>query len=364
MQSVVGAFVYAEGCFGELDGKTANGLVRRSERFDVLGVIDSTREGRDAGEVLDGRSNGVRVFGDLGGALAAAPGRAGALIVGLAPNGGRLDARARRAVVDALARGLDVYSGLHDYLGDDPEFVAAAAASGARIHDVRRPPARPLAVHSGRVHGITALRVLVAGTDCALGKRTTSWLIVDALRRRGLRCVLIGTGQTAALQGARYGVRVDALPNDFVAGELESAMVDAWREERPDVMVVEGQASLLHPAFSPCSLGVLSGSRPHALVLQHAPARRTYDGFPAEPMHSLERHVEAYRVVRTSRAELAGVAVSHEGLARPEVQAYCRWVGDTYGLPACDPLVDGVEALVAALLAAVEAAGAGGAGAR
>src|SRR5262245_10871113 len=270
------AVTYCEAAFGTTTGKTANGLVRRSRRYDVVAVIDSTRAGSDAGQVLDGRPNGVAVVADLSAALRAAAARgkpATHLVIGLAPDGGRLDGPARACVRAALGAGLHVDSGLHTFLSDDPALARLAAERGVRIRDVRKPPDRSrLHFFSGKIAEVTALKVAVLGTDSAVGKRTTAWALVDGLRAAGRTAELVGTGQTAWLQGAVYGIALDALVNDFVAGELEHAVWSALKETNCGAVVIEGQGSLMHPAY-PGGFEILAACRPDAVVMQHAPAR-------------------------------------------------------------------------------------------
>lgn len=247
------AVVYCEGAFGTTNGKTAHGLVRRTARYRVACVVDSAATGRDAGEVLDGAKTGIPVVASLDAAAELADTNGTPLthfVVGLAPDGGRLDGSHRAAVETALRRGLHVDAGLHDFLSEDDALVRLAAESGVRIRDIRKPKhRRELHFFSGRIEEVASFRVAVLGTDSAIGKRTTAWLLVDALGARGHTTELIGTGQTAWLQGARYSLILDSIVNDFVSGEIEHAMLSAWDERRPDALVLEGQGSLMNPAY-------------------------------------------------------------------------------------------------------------------
>ncbi len=340
------AIVYCEGAFGTLNGKTAHGLVRRTERYEVLSVVDSRRAGHDAGELLDSRSRGIPVMPNLEEAVKAARESgtpATHLVIGLAPEGGRLPPHGRRDVAAAIRLGLNVDSGLHDFLSDDPELAALAREHGVTLRDVRKPPPREsLHFFSGRIEEVGSARVAVLGTDSAVGKRTTAWLLVDALRAAGRSAVLVGTGQTAWMQGARYGVMLDSLVNDFVTGEIEHAVVRAWETECPDVIVLEGQGSLMNPAY-PGGYEILAAARPHAIVLQHAPRRREYDGFPGYPIHPLETQIQALELI--SGRPVVGIAVNHEGMSPEEVPAACEEITRKTGLPAFDVLLQGAEEL-------------------
>jgi uncharacterized NAD-dependent epimerase/dehydratase family protein len=184
------------------------------------------------------------------------------------------------------------------------------------------------------------------GTDSAVGKRTTAWALVDALRAAGHSMELIGTGQTAWMQGARYCIILDALINDFVAGEIEHVVWSAWNDARPEVIVIEGQGSLLNPAY-PGGFEILAAGRPDVVVLQHAPARKEYDGFPGYPLHPLETQIQAIELI--SSRPVVAIAVNHEDLDDGQLAAACAEIRDRTGLPVCDVLRDGAGALVDAL---------------
>ncbi len=354
------AIVYCQGAFRTTNGKTAHGLVRRSERYRVLSVIDSTAAGADAGGLLDDKPSGVPILADLAAARQAAA-AAGVepthFVIGLAPDGGRLPAGDRAAVEEAIRAGLHVVCGLHDFLSEDPVLVALAAERGTSLVDVRKPPPRgELHFFSGKIGQVDALKVALLGTDSAVGKRTTAWLLVDALRQRGRGAELIGTGQTAWLQGARYSLVVDSLVSDFISGEIEHAVWSAWQAERPDVIVLEGQGSLLNPAY-PGGFELLAAGRPEAVVLQHAPARLEYDGFPGFKMHPLGRQIEAIEIV--SDRPVVAVTINHEGLDRDATRAAAAAITAETGLPAFDVLRDGAEALAAIIEDLVDRRGEG-----
>ena len=344
------AVVYCEGAFQTTNGKTAHGLVRRSRRYRVLSVIDSTCAGHDVDELLVGAIPGVPVVARLDEALVDA-GRRGReathLVIGLAPDGGRLPAEARRVVLDAIRHGLHVVSGLHDFLSDDAELAAAAAEADVTLLDIRRPPPRSeLHFFSGVIDQVESVRVALLGTDSAVGKRTTAWLLVEALRAAGYTAELIGTGQTSWLQGARYSLVLDSLVNDFVSGEIEHAIWRAWSEVRPDVLVLEGQGSLLNPAY-PGGYELLAAGRPQAVVLQHAPGRREYDGFPGYPLHPLRQQVQAIELV--SSRPVVAVTVNGEGLDESAARRACDAISAELDVPAVEPLREGVGAVLEAL---------------
>ena len=344
------AVVYCEGAFNTTNGKTAHGLVRYTRRYRVLSVVDSRYAGRDAGDVLDGRPSGIPVVQSIRVAVEAAgtgADRATHLVVGIAPDGGRLSPKARNDVLEAIDLGLHVDAGLHDFLSEDPEFANRAGERNVQVRDVRKPPCRnALHFFSGKIEEVSAFRVAVLGTDSAVGKRTTAWLLRDRLEREGFRAELVGTGQTAWMQGVRFGVILDALVNDFVAGEIEHAVWTAWKEGEAEAIVIEGQGSLMNPAY-PGGFEILAAGRPDAVVLQHAPARKEYDGFPGYPLHPLTLQIQAVELL--SGRPVAAVAVNSENLDAHGVDAACREILETTGLPACNVLRQGTAALLEGL---------------
>lgn len=344
------AIVYCEGAFNTPNGKTAHGLVRFTHRYRVLAVVDSRYAGQDSGQVLDNRPNGIPIFADVAAAIQAARQQgtpAQYLVVGLAPDGGRLPASARAQLRIGLEQGLHLDSGLHDFLSDDPQLAALAREKGLRIRDVRKTPDRS-ALHSfsGEIEQVGSLTIALLGTDSAVGKRTTAWKLVHGLQAAGYSAEMIGTGQTAWMQGARYSLILDSLINDFVAGEIEHAVCSAWRERKPDVIVIEGQGSLMNPAY-PGGLEIIAAGRPDLLILQHAPTRVEYDGFPGYAMHPLPLQIQALELL--SNKPVVAVTVNHEGLQEAEVPAACREIERQTGLPATDVLLEGAGKLLEAL---------------
>jgi uncharacterized NAD-dependent epimerase/dehydratase family protein len=342
------AVVYCEANFGRLDGKTANGLVRSSERYEIVSVIDSTRSGLDAGVVLDEKPNGIPVCADLAEALLLAAGIPDVFIFGMAPSSGMLSAVERTLVLDAISIGMSIVNGLHEFLNDDPEMAAAAAEHGVEILDVRRPrDKKDLRMFTGRIAEVTCPVIAVLGTDGAIGKRTTATVLTRALRDRGLNAVMIGTGQTGLIQGARYGIALDAIPSQFCSGEMESTVVEAFEGEAPDVIVVEGQGALSHPAYL-TSTFILRGSKPDGVVLQHAPARATLGDFPAVPMPTAASEIALIETFADTR--VIGMTINHEDMTDAEVSAAITLYELELGIPVTDALTRPAEHLVTMVL--------------
>jgi uncharacterized NAD-dependent epimerase/dehydratase family protein len=347
---VATAVVYCEGNFGAIDGKTANGLVRHSERYSILSVIDSENAGLDAGVVLDGEANGIPICRDLSEALRQAGYLPDYFIFGIAPVGGTLSTYERGLVLDAIGLGMNIVNGLHEFLSDDPEFRAASAANHVEILDVRKPrPKKDLRMFSGRIAEVTCPRIAVLGTDCAIGKRTTSTILTQALNDSGLKAVMVGTGQTGLIQGARYGIAMDAVPSQFCSGELEATIIEAFDGEDPDVIIIEGQGALSHPAYS-TSAFILRGACPDAVVLQHAPGRPHRCDFehmimpaPASEIHLIQTFADT---------KVIGLTINHEHMTDVEVDAAITLYEFELGIPATDALTRSPERLVEMILAA------------
>jgi uncharacterized NAD-dependent epimerase/dehydratase family protein len=344
------AVVYCEGNFAAPDGKTANGLVRHSETYEIVAVIDSTQSGLDAGAVLGDKPNSIPICIDLDDAVAAAGRVPDYFIFGVAPSSGMLSPAERRIMLEAMSRGMNLVNGLHEFLNEDAEFAAAAMAHHVTILDVRRPrDKKDLRMFSGRIAQVTCPRIAVLGTDGAIGKRTTATILTRALNDRGIKAVLVGTGQTGLIQGARYGVALDAIPCQFCSGEMESAVVDAFEGEHPDVIIVEGQGALSHPAYLTSSF-ILRGSRPQGVILQHAPAREWLGDFPdiAMPTAASEIHL----IETFADTKVIGLTINHENMSDAEVTAAITLYEYELGIPATDALTRDPERLVGMVLRA------------
>ena len=341
------AIVYCEGVFGTTYGKTAHGLVRYTQRYKILSVIDSHLAGKDAGEILDGKIKNIPIYDDIKSAVEGAKKNetpATHFVIGFATEGGGLPPEALNAIKEAIKIGLNIDSGLHDFLTESDELVSLAKQYGVHLRDVRKPPAREsLHFFTGKIKEVKSLKVAMLGTDSAIGKRTTAWILVNALNKAGYSAEMIGTGQTAWMQGARYGLILDSLINDFVSGEIEHAVWSAWKDQQPDVIVIEGQGSLLNPAF-PGGFEILASARPDLIILQHAPARKVYDGFPEFKMHPLEKQIQIIELI--SGKPVAAITINHEDIPAEKITDICKEIEKSVERPTVDVLIDGADKLV------------------
>ncbi|MGH1467197.1 MAG: DUF1611 domain-containing protein [Cognatishimia sp.] len=344
------AVVYCEGNFAQIDGKTANGLVRHSQAYRILSVIDSTYRGQDSGTILDEAVNHIPIFGDLNAAVAHESALPNTLIYGMAPSTGRLSTADRDVVVQAIELGMNIVSGLHEYLSDDEEIAKAASEWNVTIRDIRKPkPSKDMRLLDGSVAGVKALRIAVLGTDCAIGKRTTATVLARALNAKGVKTVLVGTGQTGLMQGAKYGIAMDAVPPQFCCGELEGAIVAASEAEQPDVILIEGQGALSHPAFC-TSAFILRGSQPDAVILQHAPKRAHRCDFPNMPMPSVASEIALIEAFADTK--VIGVTLNHEGMSEAEITDTIAAQSHKLGLPVTDALARPAAHLLGMVVAA------------
>lgn len=310
--------------------KTANNLIRYRPD-EVACILDSTQAGKTSHDLF-GIGGNIPVVASLAEAKEAT-----GLLVGIAPPGGKVPAAWRATILEALRRGLDVISGLHEFLGDDPEFSAAARSSGATLIDLRKSNSREVARRQGlREDG---LRILTVGNDCNVGKMVVALEIAAELVRRGKDADFLATGQTGILL-AGDGVPVDAVGADFIAGAIEQLIL---RKQERRILLIEGQGSLVHPSYSGVTLGLLHGSSPHGLILCYEAGRKHIGGFPDLPMPPLAK-------IRDLNESLAGVfepcpviAVAMNGryLSQHEAEEEKRRVTDKLGLPVSDVIRDG-----------------------
>ncbi len=342
------ALIYCENQFGLMDGKTAAGLVRHSETYTIVGVIDSSLTGKDAGEELDGKRNHIPIFSNLDQALAILPKTPNCYIYGKAPLEACISKNERQFVLEAMQKGMDIVNGLHEFFSEDREFMQMAAQCGIQIKDIRKPPnLKDLHVFTGGIAKVNIPVIAILGTDCACGKMTTAVELNQALNKLGIKSLMLATGQTSLMQGARYGVAIDALISQFVIGEIENSMIQAFENEHLDIILVEGQSAVSHPAFMG-SLGILKGSMPDGVILQHPPARKFRCDFPNLPMPTVESEIKLIEAI--SQAKVIAIALSHENLSAQEVVKITRDYERQLQLPTTDVLSHGCQKLVQALV--------------
>lgn len=352
MASRATALVYTQGWFKTASAKTAHGLVRGPSRFELVGLVDETCAGSDAGVELDGKHRGIPVFAGFDAAFAALAKPPDHVVIGVATSGGVLPADMKSALLGVVERGVGIVNGLHEALSDDPVFVAAAARARVSLIDVRKTkPRRELHFWSGEIRTVRAPRVAVLGTDCALGKRTTCHVLSAACRDAGIVPAIVHTGQTGWLQGIPHGFVLDSTPNDFVSGELEHAIVSCDRDLSPDVIFLEGQSGLLNPS-GPCGAELILSAEARGVVLQHAPGRVHHDD--QEHLYNVIAPLaKQIALIEMYGARVIGITLNDEGTPTGERERVRAAIERDTGLPTIWPLAEGASRLVPALRALV-----------
>src|SRR5688572_19281112 len=341
--------IFAEGLFAKHTGKTAHGVIRYGNR-EVVAVIDSTCAGRTAGEVEPFCARPVPIVASLDEALGLG---ADTLLVGVAPPGGKLDPAWRPTLLAAIEAGLSLEAGLHTQLNDEPELCEAAERHGVELRDLRKVPL-DLNVPKGPYSRPNSVRVVHSvGSDTAIGKKVVTLELDRAARERGLRSVYVPTGQTGvAIAG--WGIAVDHVISDYVAGAAERLVLDG--AERGDLLFVEGQGALYHPAYSGVTLGLLHGSAPDLLVLVHKPNATHNRNYPDLPIPALNELIAAYESVaaRVRPARVAAIALNTSDLDEEAARAAVVHAERETGLVADDVVRFGPDRVLDAVLGALD----------
>ncbi|RBW55676.1 DUF1611 domain-containing protein [Tenacibaculum sp. E3R01] len=342
------ALIYCEKEFGKVDGKVANGLIRQSDTYKIVGVIDSSKTGEDSGECLDGVRNKIPIFKSLESALKELENSPKYFIYGIAPLTSFLNNEQKNIFFLAIKNKMNIVNGMPEFLNDNTQFRDMAHKYGVTIQDVRKPPDRKkLHNFTGRIQEIKTPIITVMGTDCAVGKRTSALLLVEALKNEGLQAVFVTTGQTGLLQGSKYGVAIDVLTSGFATGEVENAILNAYEKENPDIIIVEGQGALSHPAFTSSS-AILRGSMPNAIIIQHPPKRKYYCDYPDIAMLTLGKEIEMIEVF--SKSKVIAITINHEDMNDVEVNNAVIKYEAIHRLPTTDVLKYGCDKLIRILM--------------
>ncbi|MBV8637153.1 MAG: DUF1611 domain-containing protein [Candidatus Eremiobacteraeota bacterium] len=333
--------ILAPGKFA-VDAKTAHGVIAYGED-DVVAVIDHDGAGKRVRDVLPYLDSDAPIVGTVEEALAYHP---TSLLIGTAPIGGALPNAWRNEILRAIRAKLEIVSGLHDMLGEDDEFVKAARTSGTQIWDVRKPPATP--IFSGAVYDVKAPIMLMVGNDCAVGKMTVALELARAVREAGKSAAFVPTGQTGIMI-AGWGISIDRVIADFAPGATEALVLEAAMRN-PDMIIVEGQGAINHPAYAPVTLALMYGAAPDALVLVADPTRPSVEGYntPTLGYRELIRLHEAL-LATVKPARVAGIALNTRRLDDADARAEIERAKAETGLPADDVVRFGPQALYAAI---------------
>jgi len=341
------AIVLTNGLFLKINAKTAHGLVRGTERFEIIGVVDGKETaGKDAGELLDGKKRNIPVFSDLETAIHELP-TINFLIIGVATLGGVLPPDMLEIVRKAIQNNISIVNGLHEYLSEKEEIVSLAKENKVELIDIRKPKSvKDLHFWTGEIWTVKAPVIAVLGMDCATGKRTTARMIREACQKEGFNAQMIFTGQTGWLQGGKYGFIFDSTLNDFVSGEIEHAIVRCWKETSADFILLEGQSSLRNPS-GPCGFEFLISGNAKHVILVHAPKRQYFDDeahFGKIP--SVESEID---LISRLGSKVIGLALNTQGCSVEESKFYQAHYENLLNIPVLLPIEEGVEKIILTL---------------
>jgi len=340
------AFLLSNGVFKEVDGKTSHGLIRGSSRFDIIAVIDHVYCGQDAGELLDGIHRGIPIFSNLNDAIDHV-GCPDYCIIGMATVGGALPTFFEKTIEEVLQKGISIVNGLHDFLQNKPRLVELAEANDAKLLDIRKPKTfKDLVFWSSKIYSIKCPIIALLGTDCAVGKRTTGYLIIKELEKAGEKAEMIYTGQTGWMQGFKYGFIFDATMNDFVCGELSHSIIQAYENEQPDFIFLEGQSSMRNPS-GPCGPEFLCSGNAKYTILVHEIKRLYYDENPEwGEIPSVESEI---KLIEAYGSSVITLALNTRNCTREEAQAAKKKYSEQLGIPVILPLEEGMGSIIPVL---------------
>jgi len=342
------AIVLTNGVYNTKSAKTAHGLVRGSSRFDILGIIDNKFYDNDAGKLLDGKHRNIPIYKSLLSFLNLNI-NIDYCIIGVASAGGVLPEEMRSDIILSLKNNISIVNGLHSFLEDDLEISEIAKINNTKLYDIRKPRERDLlSFWSGKINQVKCPKVVVMGTDCGLGKRTTAKLIVENLRKNSFKSEMIYTGQTGWMQGWKFGFILDSTYNDFVSGELEKMIFNCYKIENPDFILIEGQAALRNPS-GPCGSEFLISCDVDAVILQHSTKRKYYDGWKDVgcEMPSIKSEIE---LIKLYGKEVIGISLNTSGMTDNEKKEAKKDLNDKLKIPVVLPIEDGVDDLIPNIL--------------
>lgn len=341
------ALVLSAGILDQKEAKTTHGLLRGSERFDIIGVIDENFAGQDAGEVLDGKKRYIPVYQNLKTAIQDT-GKPDYIIIGIATVGGVLPDHMLAVIREALEAGISVVNGLHDYLQDHEDLQLLAKANQAQLIDIRKPKKfADLHFWSEEIFTVNCPIVAVLGMDCAVGKRTTAKFLAEAIRAQGKTAEMIFTGQTGWMQGAKYGFIFDSTLNDFVSGELSHAVLEAYKNEKPGVILLEGQSALRNPS-GPCGAEYLISANAKKVVLVHEVKKEYYDDLPSwGPLPSVKSEID---LIHAYGSTVIALSLNTRGCTHEEAKTAQAKYEKELGIPVVLALEEGVERIVSLMI--------------
>lgn len=345
------AIIITNGLLHAVDAKTAHGLIRGTDRYNIVAVIDPVHAGKDAGTVLDGKHRSIPVYATVADAKAAIA-DIRYCIIGVATHGGVIPPDFNAIIESCIRQRIAVVNGLHECLTEHAALVNLASEYGVELIDIRRPKKRTeLHFWHGSINEVDIPIIAVLGMDCAMGKRTTCRMVMQACAAEDIRAEMIYTGQTGWLQGGKYGFIFDTTLNDFISGEIEHAIVTCWKEAKPDLVLIEGQSALRNPS-GPCGAEFLVSGNARYTILVHAPKRVYYDHQPEwGKIPTLEKEIE---LIAMYGSQVIAVALNTELCTDEEAFRYQQHYEAVLGLPVLLPIQQGVKKIMPLLRSLVD----------
>lgn len=339
------AIIITHGLLNTDEAKTAHGLVRDSSRYRIRGIVDHISAGCDVREIVSEAPHPIPIYASLTDCLRELPELVTHCLVGVAGHGGKIPPGMLDTVKEVLRNKIHIVNGLHEYLSEITEVAQLAKENEVSITDIRQPkPKDQLHFWEGDIFDVPSLKVAVLGTDCNLGKRTTTRLFLQALRKADISAEMIYTGQTGWMQDNRFGFIFDSTLNDFISGEIEAAIVQCYRTVNPQVILLEGQSSLRNPGGPGGSEFLVSAEAKH-VVLQHAPSRKYFSGYEhlKAEIPSLESEIE---LIRMYGSKVIGLTLNTENLEMEEARQYQQRYQQELGITTVLPLYDDFSELI------------------
>ena len=344
------AIVLTNGKFDTKSAKTAHGLIRGSKRFIIKSVIDDkfhtkyVHNNKHGNVSMSSTKSNIPVFKNVESFLAAGI-DVDYCIIGVASAGGKLPDEMRNDVILALNNNISIVNGLHSILNYDSQLKKIADNNNVKIYDVRVSKFRDqLSFWSGKIYDVKSPKIVVLGTDCGLGKRTTAKLIVENLDKNKITADMIYTGQTGWMQGWEYGFIFDSTLNDFVSGELEKSICQCYKDKKPDFILIEGQAALRNPS-GPCGSEFLISADVDGVILQHSPKRKYFDGWEHVDaiMPSLESEIE---LIKSYGKEVIAITLNTQEMTDQEKIFHKKLIATDLNIPVFLPIDDGMDGIV------------------
>lgn len=327
----------------DIHAKTAHGLLRGGDRFEIVAAIDFLNAGKNVHDILDKNLKQVPIlknFKDFKDHKLSAD----YAIIGVATKGGVIPDSMRETIMEAIKMGMSIVNGLHEHLAEIDEIKTLAEKYDVKLYDIRKPkPFKDLRFWSGKIIEAKCAKIAVLGTDCALGKRTTARLLTEALKDQGKKAEMIYTGQTGWLQGGKYGFIFDATLNDFISGEIESSILECYKNENPEFIIIEGQSALRNPS-GPCGSEFIVSGNLDGVILQHAPARAKYKDLNYHAyLPTLQNEIE---LIKMYGAPTLAICLNTTGLENEEAKEIAKNLESELSIPVIRPLDEGMARVI------------------